>query len=115
MDGKAITLDGLINGLFHAEFDETKQHWTIKNAFKVYGHTGNTIYVKQMPTGLHFSILLWAEEGHLVDSKIIKKLKSKLKLNINHHSKVTILDTAWANADLHYDIRYNGITLILET
>ncbi len=114
IDGKAITLEGLINGLFHAEFDETKQLWTIKNSFKVYGHTGNDIYVKQMSTGLNFFIMFWAEEGYLINSKIIKKLKSKLKLKINHNSKVTILDTAWANAYLHYDIRYNGITLILE-
>mgnify|MGYP001613358180 CR=1 FL=1 len=114
IDGKAITLEGLINGLFNAEFNKAKQLWTIKNSFKVYGHTGNDIYVKQMATGLNFFIMLWTEEGHLVDSKIIKKLKPKLKLKIDHNSKVTIFETAWAEAYLNYDIRYNGITLVLE-
>ena len=114
IDGRTITLENLINGLFHTEFNQEKQLWTIKNTFKIYGHTGNNIYVEQLPTGLKFFIMLWAEEGHLVDSKIVKKLKSKLKDKIEHNSKVSILDTAWAKASLDYDIRYNGITLILE-
>ena len=114
IDGRAITLENLINGLFHTEFNQEKQLWTIKNTFKIYGHTGNNIYVEQLPTGLKFFIMLWAEEGHLVDSKIVKKLKSKLKVKIEHNSKVSILDTAWAKASLDYDIRYNGITFILE-
>ena len=114
IDGRAITLENLINGLFHTEFNQEKQLWTIKNTFKIYGHTGNNIYVEQLPTGLKFFIMLWAEKGHLVDSKIVKKLKSKLKVKIEHNSKVSILDTAWAKASLDYDIRYNGITLILE-
>lgn len=114
IDGRAITLENLINGLYHTKFNQEKQLWTIKNTFKIYGHTGNNIYVEQLPTGLKFFIMLWAEEGHLVDSKIVKKLKSKLKVKIEHNSKVSILDTAWAKASLDYDIRYNGITLILE-
>ena len=114
IDGRAITLENLINGLFHTEFNQEKQLWAIKNTFKIYGHTGNNIYVEQLPTGLKFFIMLWAEEGHLVDSKIVKKLKSKLKVKIEHNSKVSILDAAWAKASLDYDIRYNGITLILE-
>ena len=114
IDGRSITLDNLVNELFHTEFNQEKHLWTIKNTFKIYGHTGNDIYVKQLPTGLNFFIMLWAEEGHLVDSKIVKKLRAKLKLKIEHNSKVSILDTAWAKATLEYDIRYNGITLILE-
>ncbi len=114
IDGRAITLENLVNGLFHTEFNQEKKLWIIKNTFKIYGHMVNDIYVKQLPMGLKFFIMFWAEEGHLVDSKIVKKLKSKLKLKIEHNSKVSILETAWAKASLDYDIRYNGITLILE-
>lgn len=117
LDGKAITVERLMNGNIYADFNDERQEWKIKTDFKLYGHYGIEIIVKAMPIGIKFFIMIWADEGHLVNSKIVKRLKSKygLKLKIDHNSKVSILDTAWKTAYLEYDIRYSGITLLLES
>ena len=116
IDGKAITFDHLNNGDFDTVFDSDQHEWRIKKRFKLFGHVGDEIAVISKPAGLQFFIMIWAEEGHLLDSKIVKKLKNKYGLNLKtqHNSRVDILDTAWKHAYLEYDIRYSGITLVLK-
>ena len=116
LNGKGISIEHLYNGGFHTQYDHDRQEWKITTPFKLYGHDGNELFVKQTTSGLEIHILIWAEQGHLLDSKIVKKLKSKYGLNLDtqHNSRVDILDTAWKDAYLEYDIRYNGITLVLK-
>lgn len=114
LDGKVISLEHLNNGSFHTHYDH--QEWRITTPFKLYGHDGNEIFVKQTTSGLEIHILIWAGDGHLVDSQIVKKLKSKYRVNLKtqHNSRVDVLDTAWKHAYLEYDIRYSGISLVLK-
>lgn len=115
INGKAITLHGLQQGDFSAQYNDQKQEWLIRLNFKLYGYYGNEIFVRNYSNSLAFSIIIGTNEGHLVDSNIVKKLQNKYKLNleIHHHSKISILDTAWSSAVFEYDIHYGLVCLSL--
>ena len=81
----------------------------------MFGHYGNEIFIHQYGQDLAFSIILAAHDGHLLDSDIVKKLKKKHQLNlqIQHQTKISILDTTWSSVVLEYDLHYGLINLNL--
>ena len=115
IDGKVIGLVMLQQGEFHAQFDQQKTEWKITLGFTLFGHYGNEIFIHQYGQDLAFSIILAAHDGHLLDSDIVKKLKKKHQLNlqIQHQTKISILDTTWSSVVLEYDLHYGLINLNL--
>ena len=116
IDGKSITLEGLRQGDFHAEFSPVNSQWSIKLNTSYLSEPSDLIYARELENGLEFIIFFHSNfENHLKETRIFHRIRKHIEneIKIQNKTSIEILNTSWSKVEFSYHFRLGDIALTL--